>query len=105
MVSSHWISKGVSILILSSALAVGFWIKDRNFHYPTSDDASIDAEVVHVAPAVGGRLMALSVRENDKVKRGDLLFKLDPEPYRLMVEQAEADLELAKAVLEERHRG
>ncbi|ACB93851.1 multidrug transporter subunit MdtN [Beijerinckia indica] len=76
--------------------------QDRDFPY--SDDASLDAEVVHVAASVGGRLLNLPVHENQAVRAGDLLFELDPVPYRLAVEQAKADLDLAKAALATRRR-
>ena len=64
---------------------------------PSTDNASVDADVVHVAAAVGGRIIDIPVEENSRVAKGDLLFQIDPVPYRLAVEQAEADLALAEA--------
>jgi multidrug efflux system membrane fusion protein len=71
---------------------------------PATDNASIDAEVVHVAAEVGGRIIKISVRENMRVKKGDVLFQIDPEPYRLVAAQAEADLAIAEAELATRRR-
>ncbi len=71
---------------------------------PATDDAAIDAEVVHVAAEVGGRIVKISVRENMRVKKGDVLFQIDPEPYRLAVAQVEADLAIAEAELATRRR-
>lgn len=71
---------------------------------PETDDATIDADVVHVAPAVGGRLLKLGVRENGFVRRGDLLFQIDPYPYQLALAQAKANLEVARAAVDtQRH--
>ena len=71
---------------------------------PSTDDAAIDADVVHVAAAVGGRIVDLPVHENDLVRKGALLFQIDPVPYRLAMEQAAANLDLARATLETQRR-
>jgi multidrug efflux system membrane fusion protein len=59
---------------------------------------------VHVAAAVGGRIIELPVVENMRVAEGSLLFQIDPLPYRLAVEQAAADLNIAEAQLETQRR-
>ena len=71
---------------------------------PSTDDSTIDADVVHVAAAVGGRIVELPVHENDPVRKGALLFQIDPVPYRLAVEQAVANLDVARATLETQRR-
>ena len=93
-----------SLLIIGSALLLGLFIYRHLARHPSSDDASIDAEVVHIASTVSGRLLELKVEENAKVKKGDLLFRLDPENYRLAAEQAQANLEIALAALDTRRR-
>ena len=57
-----------------------------------------------MAAAVGGRIIQIAVAENSRVSKGDLLFQIDPLPYRLAVAQAEADLELARGELDTRRR-
>jgi membrane fusion protein, multidrug efflux system len=84
------------VLVLLSASWLG--------RHPSSSDASIDADVVHVAAAVGGRIIEIRVRENSAVHRGDLLFQIDPVPYQLLVAQADADLALAQAQLDTQRR-
>ncbi len=71
---------------------------------PSSDDATIDADVVHIAPSVVGRILNLPIDENQLVKAGDALFELDPEPYRLHVELAAAELKAAEALLDTQKR-
>jgi len=84
----------VALAVILGIVAVTF---DNN--HPTTDDASIDADIVHVAPAVGGRIIEIAVVENSRVKKGQLLFQIDPFPYRLAVEQTEADLKIAEGQL------
>jgi multidrug efflux system membrane fusion protein len=97
-------AKLVSLVIIATAFYVGFETIKRRSNLPSTDDASIDSDVVHVAAAVGGRIIDLPVEENGRVVKGDLLFQIDPEPFRHAVEQARADLELAEAALETQRR-
>lgn len=57
-----------------------------------TDNAYVKAERVLIAPQVAGRVVEVAVGQNQPVKRGDLLFKLDPEPLRISLAQAEAQL-------------
>ncbi|MEI9930177.1 MAG: multidrug transporter subunit MdtN [Rhizomicrobium sp.] len=88
-------------IIIVALLAVAFvaW-----FSRLATDDATIDADVVHVAPAVGGRIIKLAVQENAFVHRGGLLFQIDPVPYRLTRDQAAANLDIARAALDTQRR-
>jgi len=92
----------VGIIVLAAALAI-YAFHESTVH-PTTTDSSIDADIVHVAAAVGGRIIELPVSENARVAAGNLLFQIDPLPYRLAVEQAAADLNIAQAELETRRR-
>jgi multidrug efflux system membrane fusion protein len=94
----------LSLVMISLMLIFGFLIHRHASRHPESDDASIDAEVVHMAASVGGRLVELRVEENSKVKKGDLLFRLDPETYALLENQAQANLDIALAALDTRRR-
>jgi len=89
----------VSLAIIVGAVAFADYAWEQLAIRPSTDDASLDADVVHVAAAVGGRIIDIPVGENSQVAKGDLLFQIDPVPYRDAVEQAEADLALAEAAL------
>ena len=89
----------ISLAIIAGAVAFADYTWERLTLTPSTDNASIDADVVHVAAAVGGRIVDIPVEENSRVAKGDLLFQIDPVPYRDAVEQAEADLALAQAAL------
>jgi multidrug efflux system membrane fusion protein len=94
----------ISVAIVALAVAATVYAAHESDIRPTSSDSSIDADVVHVAASVGGRVIELSVSENARVRKGDLLFQIDPLPYRLAVAQAEADLGIAEAQLETQRR-
>jgi membrane fusion protein, multidrug efflux system len=57
---------------------------------PRIDDAYLQADVVHMAPEVSGRIIELTVRDNRAVHRGEALFRIDPFPFQLRVDQAQA---------------
>ena len=97
---SSLIALGIIALAVVGALLSASWVS----RHPSSSDASIDADVVHVAAAVGGRIIEIRVRENSAVHRGDVLFQIDPVPYQLIVSQAQADLALAEAQLDTQRR-
>jgi membrane fusion protein (multidrug efflux system) len=70
----------------------------------STDDAYVNGHVTYVAPRVPGQVSRVFVEGNDRVRRGDLLVRLDPEPYRIQVDlkkaavvNAEADVRAAQA--------
>jgi multidrug efflux system membrane fusion protein len=103
---SHVLRAGrlISLVIVVLAAAVAFYTLHETRVHPTSTDSSIDADIVHVAAAVGGRVLEIRASENARVVKGDLLFQIDPVPYQLAVAQAEADLHIAEAQLETQKR-
>jgi membrane fusion protein, multidrug efflux system len=94
----------VSLAIVFAAIGFGLYTLHRSAIMPTTDDASIDANVIHVAAEVGGRIVTIPVEENSRVRKGDLLFQIDPVPYQLAVDQARANLAVSKASLETQRR-
>lgn len=94
----------VSLLIIALAVVVMLYAVHRSGRYPSTDDASIEADVVHIAAPVGGRIVRIAVVENEFVVKGDLLFQIDPTPYRLAVAQAQADLNVARGARGSRER-
>lgn len=96
--------KLIALAIISVAVAAGAFAWRYSATHPSTDDASIDADIVHVSAAVGGRIVKIAVAENGLVSRGDLLFQVDPLPFELTVAQATADLKFAEAELDTRQR-
>jgi membrane fusion protein, multidrug efflux system len=94
----------IALSIVAAAVLLTLFVYLLGIQRPSTDDASIDADLVHVAPAVGGRVIIIGARENMRVRKGALLLQLDQVPYRLAVAQAEADLRLAEAQLATQRR-
>jgi membrane fusion protein, multidrug efflux system len=66
----------------------------------STDDAQVDADVVPLAPHVSGLVAAVPVVENQTVKKGDVLIRLDDRDYQARVTQAQAELESVQAQAE-----
>lgn len=82
----------VSLAVLASVVVLAALAWVRLDLRPRTDDAYLQADLVHMAPDVGGRMTRLDIVENQRVHRGDQLFVIDQEPYRLRAEQARARL-------------
>ncbi len=58
--------------------------------YETTDNAYLQSGQISVSPNIPGRVIAVEVRNNQRVKKGDVLFRIDPAPYQAAVDEAEA---------------
>ena len=63
----------------------------------STDNAYVQQDKVAVSAEVGGQIVEVGVRENQQVRAGDLLFRIDPEPYRIEIAQADAAIAAAQA--------
>lgn len=61
---------------------------------PRTEDAQVRANLIGVSPQVGGAITAIHVKDNQRVKKGDLLFEVDSRPYEAEAEKAKAQLAL-----------
>ncbi|HEX7815003.1 efflux RND transporter periplasmic adaptor subunit [Dyella sp.] len=66
---------------------------------PWTRDGRVSAQVVRIAPEVAGTVIEVPVNDDQYVKRGDVLYRIDPSRYQLAVDQAEAQLAGATATL------
>jgi membrane fusion protein (multidrug efflux system) len=87
---------GAPTLVVVGALA--FWLLGR----PTAstDNAYVKADVVQIASDIAGRVLSVEVRDHARVSPGDVLIRIDPEPFRLALQKAEAELDQAKTQVE-----
>lgn len=83
---------GVPMLIA----AIGAYFYATSGRYISTDNAYVRQDIVSVSPDVSGRIVAVNVSENQRVKAGDVMFQIDPEPYRIALAQADADLATAR---------
>jgi membrane fusion protein (multidrug efflux system) len=91
-----------NILIAVAALALLFIIVPRivhSWHTVSTDDAYVNSHVTFVAPRVIGQVTRVLVEDNNRVKKGELLVELDPEPYRIQVAIKQAAVDAAQANL------
>src|SRR5579864_4399129 len=90
-------------VVVGSALALLLVIleTDRN---PRTDDASVRANFIEIAPEVSGRLVELPIKDNAFVKKGGLLFVIDPRPYEYALEQALSDQQALEEQIVDEHR-
>jgi len=88
---------GAVLVLLPAIYEVNRW--------PRTDDAGVWANYIEIAPEVSGRLVELPVRDNAFVKKGDLLFVIDPRPYEYALEQALSDQQaLEEQIVDQRRR-
>jgi multidrug resistance efflux pump len=90
------VGASISIVIFVGMACAIFASVVISHHRPLTDDASIRANIIGIAPHVSGPIVELRVVDNQRVKRGDLLFVVDPRPYQARLDQAEAELKLTE---------
>jgi multidrug efflux system membrane fusion protein len=79
----------VLVLVTVLLLILVIWLLERS---PRTDDAYVYADTIDVVPEVSGRIVELAVRDNQAVKQGDLLFRIDPRPYQDALARGQASL-------------
>lgn len=80
---------GIAVAVLA-ILALILVISETDRH-PRTDDASVRANFIEIAPEVNGRITQLPVKDNAFVPKGSLLFEIDPRPYQYALDQALSD--------------
>ena len=87
-------SLGLGIIIGAALLCLAaMWVY---INRPQTDDATVRANFIGVAPHASGHIVQLLVKDNQFVHEGDLLFAIDPRPYEHAVARAKANLVLAR---------
>lgn len=77
-------------------LAVGAYFYLTSGRFVSTDNAYVQQDKVSVSALVTGPIVEVAVKENQRVRAGDLLFRIDPSPYRIALEQAEAQIAQAQ---------
>lgn len=80
-------------------LVTGILISINSIFYKSTDDAYVEGHIITIAPRVAGPVENLYIDDNQFVKKGDLLLKIDPNDYEVKLKQTSAKLEEARAVL------
>src|ERR1700736_3079552 len=96
----------IGVLVIALVLFFGVRWLLHSLNTVSTDDAYVNGYVTFVAPRVSGQVAHVLVDDNNRVKKGDVLVELDPEPYRVQVaikqaavDSAQADLVVAQATV------
>jgi membrane fusion protein (multidrug efflux system) len=92
----NW-TRTILMLIVPAILIIGggyYWLTSGGS--VSTDDAQVKQDIVSVSPQVNGQVVQVFVRNGARVKRGDLLFRIDPQPFRVALELAQAQLSTAE---------
>jgi membrane fusion protein, multidrug efflux system len=92
-ISRKRIGRWIRVTVVSGAvltLLTAILVTDL---HPRTDDASVRANFIEITTEVSGKLASLPVKDNAFVKKGDLLFEIDPRPYEYALQQALSDQE------------
>ena len=72
-------------------LAGGYWYLTGG-RYVSTDDAYVQAARVAISTDISGRVVKIDVKDNERINAGQMLFRLDPRPFRIAVDEAKAQL-------------
>src|SRR5262245_9642880 len=90
-------------LVPAIVVAVGVWFWLTGGRYASTDNAYVQQDRVTITADIPGRIIEVAVKANQHVKKGDILFRLDSEPYRILLAQDEAALASARLAVEQLH--
>jgi membrane fusion protein (multidrug efflux system) len=80
-------------------IAASWWYLTSG-RYVSTDDAYVQAARTMISTDVAGRVIAVLVQDNQRIAKGDVMFRLDDRPYRIAVEEAQAQLASARLQIE-----
>ncbi len=89
--------KGITLLVVVLALLLSVMMYWRYTTKPWTRDSQVQANVVGIAPRVEGPVIDIPVKDNQPVKKGDLLFEIDPSTYIAAKDKADAALKQSQA--------
>lgn len=90
---------GVLLCLVAVALGAVAWTWGKSSNQISTDNAYVRGDVTSLAPKVGGYVTAVEVADNQAVKAGEILFRIDDRDYRARLAQAEANVQAARARL------
>src|SRR5450755_3859707 len=97
-------SRVVRTLVFAGAIVIvafgGYYVWRYLNTYESTDDAQIDGHINAVSGRIAGNVVEIRAEDEQVVKAGDVLVRIDPRDYEVAVAKAEADLHDAEAALE-----
>jgi membrane fusion protein, multidrug efflux system len=86
---------GIGVVLVAAVVVLHFYAQSCT--YETTDDAFIAAHTIEVAPKIAGRIDTVLVKDNQLVKKGDLLAEIDPRDYDAQLAQKQAAVDSVKS--------
>lgn len=93
------IKVAVTLTVVALALVAALLMYGRYLSKPWTRDAYVRANVIGIAPRVPGPIIEIPIKDNQPVKKGDLLFRIDPRTFQAALDQAQGQLEQTEAKL------
>jgi multidrug resistance efflux pump len=87
----------VTLTVVALAAAAAFLLYKHHTDYPWTRDGQVRANIVGIAPRVAGPIIQIPIHDNQPVKKGDLLFEIDPSTYKAAVDNSAAKVQQAEA--------
>lgn len=87
----------VTCVVVGLAITAALLMYARYVDRPWTRDAQVRANIVGIAPRVAGPIIQIPIKDNEPIKKGDLLFEIDPATYQSAVDNAAAKLQQAQA--------
>ena len=84
----------ITTLLILFIAGYAYWQHEKR--YPSTDDAYIQAHTIDIASQVNGKVQRVFVKNQQQVAKNELLFTIDPKPYEIALQQAQANLENTK---------
>ena len=83
-----------------AAVAIGVYLYAESGRYVTTENAYVKANVIAISADVSGRVEWVGVEDNTLVREGQVLFRLDQQPFRIALHRTEAELDLVRTEVE-----
>lgn len=87
----------ITLVVLALAVAAAYVLYHRYSAYPWTRDGQVRANIVGIAPRVAGPIIQIPIKDNQPVKKGDLLFEIDPSTFQAAVDDSVAKVQQAQA--------
>jgi len=82
----------VSVVIVVAIAGGAYYYYQYQKQFPSTTDAYVQAHTIYIAPRVSGQIKQVYVEDHQYVKKGQLLFEIDPKPYQIALAKAQAVL-------------
>jgi multidrug resistance efflux pump len=95
-IMKNTLSKVPTLVLVLVAIVVAFVVYKGWIERPWTRDGQVRADIVKIAPRVSGYIVEVAVQDNHFVRKGELLFRIDPRSYQLAVDTAQVQLDQAR---------